>query len=115
MAYLARGIFAIAFVIAVIILWRILSVNGKRFLTHTFNSNEVVVQSVHVLLMLGFWLLCIGLFLWNIGVASYTGNNYGTAAMLEDAAFRLGVSIFVIGVLHSANILVLAILNRKNA
>jgi hypothetical protein len=34
---------------------------------------------------------------------------------LEDAALRLGISIFVIGVFHSINILVIAILNRKNS
>ena len=114
MAYLARAIFALLFTVTVTILWRILSLNGKRFLSHTFNSNETVVQSVHVLLGLGFWLLCTGLLLWNIGLGDDFPQKYGVVQMLEDAALRLGISILVVGVLHSLNILVLAILSRKN-
>jgi hypothetical protein len=89
---------------------------GRRFLTHTFKSDEAIVQPVHILLNLGFYLLlCIGLFLWNIGIG---GSGYSQEniyfQVIEDAALRLGVSIFVIGAFHSVNILVLAILNRKN-
>jgi hypothetical protein len=113
---IGRGVFTVVFVPLVVILARILGKYGRRFLNHAFLSNEDVVQSVHVLLNLGFYLLSAGLFLWNIGV----GNGYrppGNLTMLglEDAALRLGISIFVIGVFHSINILVIAILNRKNS
>jgi hypothetical protein len=72
---------------------------------------------VNVLLNLGFYLLSAGLFLWNLGVG---GNGYVTPGNLtvqglEEAALRLGISIFVIGAFHSINILVIAILNRKNS
>lgn len=114
-SYWGRGIFAVVFIIAVAIIARILSAYGRRFLNHTFKSDGAIVQPVHILLNLGFYLLCIGLFLWNIGVggSSYSQENI-YLQVIEDAALRLGISIFVVGAFHSINILVLAILNRKN-
>jgi hypothetical protein len=114
-SYWGRGIFAVVFIIAVAIIARILSAYGRRFLNHTFKSDDAIVQPVHILLNLGFYLLCIGLFLWNIGVggSSYSQENI-YFQVIEDAALRLGISIFVVGAFHSMNILVLAILNRKN-
>jgi hypothetical protein len=114
---IGRGIFTVVFVPLVVILARILGKHGRRFLDHTFGSNASVVQSVNLLLNLGFYLLAAGLFLWNIGVP---GNDYVpprnlTILGVEDAALRLGISIFVIGMFHSINILVIAILNRKNS
>lgn len=115
-SYWGRGIFAVVFIIAVGIIARILSAYGRRFLNHTFKSDDAIVQPVHILLNLGFYLLCIGLFLWNIGVggSSYSQENI-YFQVIEDAALRLGISIFVVGAFHSMNILVLAILNRKNS
>lgn len=115
-SYWGRGIFAVLFIIAVAIIARILSASGRRFLNHTFKSDAAIVQPVHILLNLGFYLLCIGLFLWNVGVggSSYSQENV-YLRVFEDAALRLGVSIFVVGAFHSINILVLAILNRKNS
>lgn len=111
-----RGIFAVAFILAVAIIARILGAYGRRFLEHTFKSDDAIVRPVHVLLNLGFYLLCIGLFLWNIGVG---GSGYSQEdiyfQVVEDAALRLGISIFVVGAFQSTNILVLAILNRKNS
>jgi hypothetical protein len=115
-SYYGRGIFAIGFLIAVAIIARILSSYGRRFLDYTFKSADAIVQPVHVLLNLGFYLLCIGLFLWNLGIG---GLNYSReniySQLIEEAALRLGVSLFVVGAFHSMNILVLAILNRKNS
>ena len=115
-SYWGRGIFAVVFLLAVAIIARIISAYGRRFLNHTFKSDNAIVQPVHILLNLGFYLLCIGLFLWNIGVggSSYSQENI-YLQVIEDAAFRLGISIFVVGAFHSMNILLLAILNRKNS
>lgn len=115
-SYWGRGIFAGAFIIAVVIIARILSVYGRRFLNHTFKSDVEIVQPVQILLNLGFYLLCVGLFLWNIGVGgSIDSHDTIYSQVIEDAALRLGISIFVVGAFHSINILVLAILNRKNS
>lgn len=115
-SYWSRGIFAISFVFAVVIIGRILNAYGRKFLNQTFRSDEGIVQPIHILLNLGFYLLCVGLFLWNLGVAdSGTAQESVYFQIVEDAALRLGISIFVIGAFHSVNILVLAILNRKSA
>jgi hypothetical protein len=115
-SYWGRGVFAVVFITAVAIIGRILSAYGRRFLNHTFRSDDAIVQPVHILLNLGFYLLCTGLFLWNIGIggSSYSQENV-YFQLIEDAALRLGVSIFVIGVFHSMNIMILAILSRKNS
>lgn len=115
-SYWARGIFAAVFVMITVVLARILSNYGRRFLEHSFRSDEAIVRPVHILLNLGFYLLAIGLLLWNVGVAdNSTSAENVYFQVFEDAAFRLGVSIFVLGVFHCINILVLAILNRKNS
>jgi hypothetical protein len=115
-SYWGRGIFAVLFIIAVAIIARILSAYGRRFLNHTFKSDDAIVQPVHILLNLGFYLLCIGLFLWNIGVGGSSSSQENIYfQVVEDAALRLGISIFVVGAFHSINIMVLAILNRKNS
>jgi hypothetical protein len=115
-SYWGRGIFAALFIIAVAIIARILSAYGRRFLNHTFKSDDAIVQPVHILLNLGFYLLCIGLFLWNIGVGGSSSSQENIYfQVVEDAALRLGISIFVVGAFHSINIMVLAILNRKNS
>ena len=114
-SYWGLGIFAVAFIIAVATIARILNVYGRRFLNHTFKSDNAIVQSVHILLNLGFYLLCIGLFFWNIGVGGSSYSHENIFRVIEDAALRFGVSIFVLGAFHSINILVLAILNRKNS
>jgi hypothetical protein len=115
-SYWGRGVFAVVFIIAVAIIARILSAYGRRFLNQTFKSDDAIVQPVHILLNLGFYLLCTGLFLWNIGVggSGYSQENV-YLQVIEDAALRLGISIFVVGAFHSTNIMVLAILNRKNS
>jgi hypothetical protein len=115
-SYWDRGAFAVGFIIAVAIIARILSTYGRRFLNHTFKSDDAIVQPVHILLNLGFYLLCVGLFLWNIGIGGLDpspGHDY--RQVIEAAALRLGISIFVIAAFHSMNVLVIAILNRKNS
>jgi hypothetical protein len=117
LSLIGRGIFTVVFVPVVVMLARILGKYGKRFLNHTFRSDEDIVQPVHVLLNLGFYLLSAGLFLWNIGVGgdAYVPPGNLTILGIQDAALRLGISLFVIGAFHSVNILVIAILNRKNS
>jgi hypothetical protein len=115
-SYWGRGIFAVVFIVAVAIIARILTAYGRRFLNHTFKSDNAIVQPIHILLNLGFYLLCIGLFLWNIAFGGSSDSQENIYfQVIEDAALRLGISIFVLGAFHSINILVLAILNRKNS
>ena len=115
-SYWGRGIFGVVFIVTIAVIARILSAYERRLLNHTFKSDDAIVQPVHGLLNLSFYLLCIGLFLWNIGIggSSYSqGDIYFQA--IEDAALRLGISIFVVGVFHSINIRLLAVLSRKNS
>ena len=77
--YWGRGIFAVVFAIVVVIVARILNAYGRRFLNHTVKSDEGIVQPVHILLNLGFYLLCIGLFLWNIGIAEASAPRRRTS------------------------------------
>jgi len=90
----------------------ILRTRGRVFLDHTFGAAPAVAESVHVLLNLGFYLMCAGLFLWNLGLPGPEDASPSDA--LRSASLRLGVCIFVVAGFHSLNLLVLSILNRNN-
>jgi hypothetical protein len=89
-SYWGRGIFAVAFIVAVAIIARILSAYGKRFLNHTFKSDDAIVQPVHILLNLGFYLLCIGLTKALRRLTTWAGrqSNSGTATALSCGGWR---------------------------
>ena len=110
---LALVIYAAAFIAFTFVVGHTLRTKGYVFLSHTFNRNPAVADSVQFLLSLGFYLLCAGLLLWNLGEPPV--EQWSFQRVLENASVRLGVSIFVVAVLHSFNILVLAILNRNNS
>jgi hypothetical protein len=123
---LAISIYAVLFTAFTVVVGRALRTRGRVFLDHTFGNQPTVARSVHFLLDLGFYLLCLSLLLWNIG-APPTGSYqidpanpgamismFGISDVFQSIALRLGISIFVVAAFHSLNILILAILNRKS-
>lgn len=65
------------------------------------------------------YLTCLGLLLWNLGTDPSTrwvdGKQVFTLRdLVQSVSTRLGVSIIVVAVLHTVNILVLSILNQKS-
>jgi hypothetical protein len=92
---------------------------GWLFLSGTFEHRPAVASSVQFLLNLGFYLTCLGLLLWNLGTDPSArwldGKQVFTLRdVVQTVSTRLGVSIIVVAVLHTVNLLVLSILNQKS-
>src|SRR5262245_21576816 len=108
--------YAVCFAIFTITIGRLLHSRGRVFLSHSFSARPEVSSSVQFLLDLGFYLTCIGLLLLNLGLPADSGYNnaYGWLEALQTVATRLGFSIFTVAAFHTANILILSLLNRRN-
>ena len=89
---------------------RYLRVKGDVFLADSFEKNPSVAEAVSSLLNIGFYIICIGILLMNMGSNEYAADLY---AFLRNLSVRLGLSIFAVGAIHFFNILVVAILSRK--
>jgi len=124
-ATVALIIYAVLFTGFAAVVGRMLKRHGGVLLADSFGDDSPVGKSVSFLLDLGFYLLCLGLVLWNVG-SPPTGqwrpdpdnpqqsmNVFAPEDVFYSVAMRLGVSIFVVAVFHSLNILVVSILSRK--
>lgn len=107
------GAFAGTFAVFTFLVGRALRSRGKVFLDHIFRERGEVADSVHFLLVLGFYLTCTSLLLWNLGTMPSGGSFDGLAA-LQSVALRLGIAIFAVAGFHTTNILVLSLLNRHD-
>ena len=107
------ALFSACFIGFTIGVGHLLRTRGRVFLDHTFGDNPAVAGSVQLLLNLGFYLICGGLLLWNLGVPA-TSDSRSLAETIRTVSLRLGISIFVVAAFHSLNLLVLSILNRNN-
>ena len=116
----ALALYAIIFAAFTFFVGAALRSRGWLFLNSTFENRPAVASSVQFLLNLGFYLTCLGLLLWNLGTDPSTrwGVNgkqiFTLRDVVQSASTRLGISIFVVAVLHTVNILVLSILNQKS-
>jgi hypothetical protein len=92
---------------------------GWLFLSSTFEHRPAVANSVQFLLNLGFYLTCLSLLLWNLGIDPSTrwvdGKQvFAMRDLVQTVSTRLGISIFVVAAFHTVNILVLSILSQKS-
>jgi len=77
---------------------------------HVFAGDSHMVTATNFLLNIGFYLLCLGMLLWNIGVDVHINSDFEAVRIV---ALRLGVCITVVAVLHSVNVVILALLIRR--
>lgn len=112
----ALAIYGVCFAGFTIAVGSVLRSRGRVFLTHTFGERPAVADAVHFLLSLGFYLTCTALLLLNLGISPENGNRgvYSTFDALQTITVRLGISIFVVATFHTANVLILSVLNRTN-
>jgi hypothetical protein len=109
---IALAAYGLAFLVFTLIVGRVLRARGGVFLGQTFEDQPKVAESVDFLLALGFYLLCTGLLLWNLGISPFQIDS--VQKVVQEVALRLGISIFVVAAFHSLNILVLSVLNRRS-
>ncbi len=107
-----RLIFALIYTPLMIVLGELIHAQGRKLLRHAFGSGSPVSGAVSMLLRLGWYITSAGLLLWNLGIMSF---DVGTPEKRwTDVSLRLGVSLFVVGVLHGLNILAVSLFHRKN-
>src|SRR4051794_36730277 len=102
---LTRVIYAAAFIPFSIVLAEIIHRRGRLVVTSAFSADPAVAGALSALLRIGWYLLCTSLLLWNIGTE---GDVIGRPNTLErtimEVFFRLGVSIFVVAIMHGFNV-----------
>ncbi|HEY1267550.1 MAG TPA: hypothetical protein VGH16_09860 [Candidatus Binatia bacterium] len=101
---------------------------GRAFLADAFAASPTTGEALASLLNIGFYIICAGLLLWTIGTGPHgtviyhqgpTGTQTETVFLVGDSIrkvfFLVGLSIFVVGIIHLINILAVAILSRKRS
>ncbi|MFJ5776803.1 hypothetical protein [Streptomyces sp. NPDC093094] len=90
---------------------RTLSRNGRVFLADVLRGNEELADAVNRLLVVGFYLVNLGL------VALFTtpsGDVSTDAGMFENLSAKLGVVLLVLGMMHLGNVYLLNRIRRRS-
>lgn len=107
-----RLVFAIIYTPLMIALGEIIHALGRKLLQHAFDSSSPVAAAIGNLLRLGWYITSAGLLLWNLGMES--GEQNTLSQRWTEISLRLGIALFVVGVLHGLNILAVSLFHRKN-
>ena len=102
--YLAISILITVFVA------RTLHKHGRPFLIDVFGGNERIADAMNRLLVVGFYLVNIGLALWSV--------RYGDVAMnlrasIEHLSTKIGWVLLILGGMHIFNVVVLSAIRRR--
>ena len=88
---------------------RTLSRSGKVFLADVFHGNERLTEAVNHLLVVGFYLVNLGLVsLWLRG-----GDVPDVQGVFTALSYKVGTVLLVLGVLHLVNVYVLNRIRRR--
>ncbi len=103
-----RLVFAVIFVPIMILLGELIHAQGRKLLSHAFGGGSQVGGAVSILLRIGWYVTSVGLLLWNFGIEpaaqeETVGNSF------TEISLRLGVSLFVVGLLHGINLLAVSL------
>lgn len=86
---------------------RVLSQSGEIFLIRCFGQDHELAQSTNRLLVIGFYLVNLGFISYRLG-----GWKVDTVDLIPELGSRIGVSLLVLGLMHFANMLLIARLGR---
>ena len=113
--FITRLIYAAVFIPFAIIFGEVIHRRGRLVVNSAFGSDSAVAAALSGLLRIGWYLLCTGLLLWNIGIEGiYDWQRAKTLQQhITDISMRLGVSIFVVVVMHGFNVLALSLFHRR--
>ena len=113
--FATRLVYAAIFIVFSFVIGELIHRRGRAVVHHAFGADTAAALSLSALLHIGWYLLCAGLLLWNFGVGG--GYDWYKPPTLErqisDVCVRLGVSIFVVGFLHSLNIIAISLFHRE--
>jgi hypothetical protein len=106
----ARPVFTWIFLPLMIIVGEFIHYYGRKVLSHAFGEAGAVSYAVTMLLRFGWYLIAVGLLLWNLGI-----KESDDADVFASVSLRLGITLFVLGFLHGINILAVSIFQRKQS
>ncbi|MFQ5733516.1 MAG: hypothetical protein ACE5KM_16380 [Planctomycetaceae bacterium] len=84
--------------------------NGRPFLVDVFGGDERTADAVNQLLVLGFYLVNIGLAAWSV---KYGARPSGLQSAIETVAGKLGWAFLILGGMHFFNVIVLSRIRRR--
>ena len=109
----SRLLFTLIYLPLIIVVGELIHRQGRTVLRHAFGDTSAVATAVSMLLRFGWYLTSLGLLLWNLGVQD-SEWDVTHSDQFTRVCFRLGVAIFVLGVLHGGNLLAVSLFHRKN-
>ena len=108
-------IFAAIFIPFLIIIGDLIHRKGLLLIESAFGDKTPLSQAVASLLRIGWYLVTVGLLLWNLGISGKTSAVDSVQDFqIRDVLLRLGVAIFVVGFLHGFNVFALSLFHKKN-
>ena len=110
---LTRLIFAVCFIPFMFIVGEFIHRRGRVALDQTFGDASSMTAAISSLLRIGWYLVCGALFLWNVGLNNdWPGATHTVERSVSAGLVRVGIAVFVVGVLHTFNILALALFQK---
>ena len=100
------------FVAFTLVVGYLLRTRGRVFLEHVVANDSRTTDATNFLLNIGFYLLCLGILLLNIAAEPHIAT---IAEAIRSVALRLGLGVVAVAVLHSLNVVVLALLIRRTS
>lgn len=90
---------------------RALHKHGRVFLSDIFQGDDTLVDSINMLLLIGFYLINLGYILFNL-----ISNRFiqDWVEVIEVLSVKVGTIVIVLGVIHLVNILILMKMRNKN-
>lgn len=90
---------------------RTLHNNGRIFLIDAFRGHQALADAVNHLLVVGFYLVNFGYIL----LALKTTDPLSTSReIIETESWKIGVVVLILGIMHIANIVILALMRLGN-
>lgn len=89
---------------------RTLHKHGRPFLVDVFSGNETLADAVNHLLLVGFYLVNLGLATWAV---RYGGTATALQTSLELVSLKIGCVLLILGVMHFLNVVVLCAVRRR--
>ena len=108
-----RNAFSTIYIPMIVLMGELIHFQGKKILRHAFGDATVVSSAITMLLRFGWYITSLGLLLWNLGMKE-TEYELEHSDAPTRVALRLGIALFVLGVLHGANMLSVSLFHRKN-
>ncbi len=90
---------------------RTLHRNGRIFLVDAFRGSEPLADAVNHLLVVGFYLVNLGYILLALKT---TDPLWTVRQVIETESWKIGVVVLILGLMHIANVVILALMRMGN-